>query len=116
MINAILGPLAARDSVTVTVTYEALDAAAAETLSKTVRAERALETLKNQNERMRSIWQGEAADNYYQEVTRRLEEINERIAAFRQHAQNLQLICQNYIRTSASIAGTIQTLSDEVIV
>lgn len=102
--------------VEVTVTYEALDVAAAETLSRTVAAERALDELRSQSERMKAIWQGEASDSSYMDIQKMIENAEKRLQGFRQHAQNLQLICQNYIQARASIAGTIQTLAEDVIV
>lgn len=103
-------------SVEVLVTYEALDAAAAETQARTAAAERALDEIRSQGEWMKSVWQGDASDNSYQRIQKVIEEMEKRLEGFRQHARNLQLICQNYIQASASIASTVQTLSDDVIV
>lgn len=102
--------------VTLTVTYEALDAAAAETLAKTAAAQRAADELRSQCDRMRAIWEGDAADCMSKEIREILEKVETRLQGFRQHASNLQLICRNYSQASSSIAGTIQTLSSDVIV
>lgn len=114
MLNAILGLLGV--SVEVTVTYEALDAAAAEVLAQVTKGDAICSALSDLNGRMRAIWQGEVADTASQRFAEKLDGIEEQLKAFRSHAANLQTICRKYIQTSGEIAGEIQMLSDEVVI
>lgn len=101
--------------VHVTVTYEALSAAAAEALSKASQASDRLEELKRLTTAMHTIWHGEAADMGNDILLKRFESMQQRVAEFRSHAANLEEICSNYVAAAGSVSGTIQTLSDDVI-
>ncbi len=103
-------------SVEISVTYEALNGAAVDTVTKVSAAEKICAEIRCLNERMRTIWQGETSEMYNQEVQELLAAAEERLAVFRIHAKNLQRICSRYIQTGKEIGGTVQTLSEEAIV
>lgn len=104
------------ENVRVTVTYEALNAAAAEAQAKAANASTRLEELKRLTTAMHAVWNGEAAETGYDSLLKRFEAVQERVAEFRSNAKNLEAICQNYVSAAGSIASSVQTLSDDVIV
>lgn len=102
--------------VEVTVSYEALDAAASEVLSSAAKTEAQCNRLRDLNDRLKAIWEGEASELYVQQIKEVVEGLEMLIRQFRTHAQNLQKIAAQYVKTSKEIQGSIEPLSSDVIV
>ena len=103
-------------SIDVTVSYEAMNDAAANVLRGSDRLQAICEQLRGQCDKMHSYWESEACDQNETRLRQDVETIEELIVRFRAHAQNLQSIAQNYLKTSSDVDGTIQGLSSDVIV
>ena len=102
--------------ISVKVSYEALNAAAANVLRGAERLQAICEQLYGQCDKMHSYWQSEACDINENQLREEIETIEELATRFRSHAQNLQSIAQNYLKTSGDVSGVIQGLSSDVIV
>lgn len=104
------------NNLTVTVSYEALNNASAEVLRNAKRLEATCEQLETLCGKMPSYWESEAEQMNETSLRKQIEQMMEMARKFQSHAQNLQSIAQNYIKTSGDVAGVIQELSSDVIV
>ncbi|MBQ4016117.1 MAG: WXG100 family type VII secretion target [Oscillospiraceae bacterium] len=103
-------------SMTVRVTYEELDAAAAELERQIGVADQQCADIRQEIQRLQNIWQGEASEKECKQLNERLEVVTTTLNRFRVHAEHLRMICANYVKASAQAAGQIDTLSSDVIV
>ncbi len=102
--------------ITVTVSYEALDSAAASVLQSAQRLENVCETLGGQCDKMPSYWESEACQLNQEIMRDQVEQMREMIRRVRVNASNLQAIAQNYLKASGDAGSVIQGLSSDVIV
>ncbi len=102
--------------VEVTVTYEALLEAAEDVLTKVRALEERRDEVREVMNRLMNNWTGEACENIIERLRALLEKLEDLIRKFRQHAENLKMIAQNYTAAAGDISSKVSGLSSDVIV
>ena len=102
--------------VEVTVTYEALLDAAEDVLSKVRALEQRRDEIREIMNRLMLHWTGESCENIIDRLRTLHEKLEALIRKFRQHAENLKMIAQNYTAAAGDVSSKVGGLSSDVIV